>query len=338
MLIFYVGELWNGGTCLHRKRALERLGHEVIGFDISKYKFKYRILRSVEHRFNFGPYHYLLNAQIVKTIKNLKGIDIFWVDKGRWIFPSLLVYIKKKFKGIKLIHYTPDYLLTSQRSRYFIKSIPIYDLCVTTKSAEVEIYKQLGGRNVMFVFSSFCPEVHRPGPPVHNLISDICFVGHCEPHYINYLRYLKELKALILIRGDGWLSKRKLFNNNWLIAGSAWEEDYAKVLRSSKISLGFLSRYSKKIPDFHTSRSIEIPACGSFLLAERTHEHKVLFEEGKEADFFNEGEELIDKAKFYLKNENVRNTIAKAGYEKVYKLGLRNDDVMKKALDKLIFI
>jgi spore maturation protein CgeB len=163
-------------------------------------------------------------------------------------------------------------------------------------------------------------------------------VGHCEPHYINYLRYLKELKALILIRGDDWLSKKKLFNNNWLIAGSVWEEDYAKVLRSSKISLGFLSRYSKKIPDFHTSRSVEIPACGSFLLAERTHEHMVLFEEGKEADFFNEGEELIDKAKFYLKNENVRNKIAKAGYEKVYKLGLRNDDVMKKVLDKLIFI
>lgn len=63
-------------------------------------------------------------------------------------------------------------------------------------------------------------------------------------------------------------------------------------------------------------RTFEIPACGGFLLAERTPTHLELFEEGKEAEFFSTVEECADKSRFYTRNEPARSKIARQGYRR----------------------
>jgi hypothetical protein len=95
--------------------------------------------------------------------------------------------------------------------------------------------------------------------------------------------------------------------------GEMYADDYARALTGAKIGLGFLR---KVCPDQHTTRTFEIPACGSMLLADRTAEHQEFFEEGKEAEFFASTEELLDKIKFYCSNECARERIAKAGHKR----------------------
>jgi hypothetical protein len=92
-----------------------------------------------------------------------------------------------------------------------------------------------------------------------------------------------------------------------------YADDYARALTGSKIGLGFLR---KVCPDQHTTRTFEIPACGSLLLADRTDEHREFFEEGREAEFFGSREELLDKIKFYCANDDARTRISRAGYER----------------------
>ena len=95
--------------------------------------------------------------------------------------------------------------------------------------------------------------------------------------------------------------------------GEVYADDYARALTGSKIGLGLLR---KVCPDQHTTRTFEIPACGSLLLADRTDEHQELFEEGNEAEFFASDEELLDKVNFYRVNERTRERVTRAGYER----------------------
>jgi spore maturation protein CgeB len=95
--------------------------------------------------------------------------------------------------------------------------------------------------------------------------------------------------------------------------GEVYGDDYARALSGAKIGLGFLR---KVCPDQHTTRTFEIPACGSMLLADRTPEHQEFFEEGKEADFFDSKEELTEKVRFYTTNERARADLASKGRQR----------------------
>ena len=87
--------------------------------------------------------------------------------------------------------------------------------------------------------------------------------------------------------------------------GEVYADDYARALTASRIGVGFLRQVC---PDQHTTRTFEIPACGSLLLADRSEEHCSFFEEGVEAEFFGSEEELVDKARFYVGDERAPGT------------------------------
>jgi spore maturation protein CgeB len=84
---------------------------------------------------------------------------------------------------------------------------------------------------------------------------------------------------------------------------------------SFDINLAFLARRLLS-RDLQTTRSVELPACGAFMLAQRTTEHQQLFREGVEADFFSTHDELLNKCRYYLAHSEARLQIARAGLER----------------------
>ena len=77
------------------------------------------------------------------------------------------------------------------------------------------------------------------------------------------------------------------------------------------------------------TRCLAIPACGAFMLAERTDDLRQLFKEGEEAEFFDSSSELIEKIKYYLANPHIREKIAKKGYERCHQSCYSNYDRLK---------
>src|SRR5207302_1943631 len=92
-----------------------------------------------------------------------------------------------------------------------------------------------------------------------------------------------------------------------------YDTDYARALTGSAMGIGLLRQVCQ---DQHTTRSFEIPACGSLLIADRTEEHQEFFTDGREAEFFSTPEELLDKVQFYSRHDSARKRMAQAGYHR----------------------
>jgi spore maturation protein CgeB len=104
------------------------------------------------------------------------------------------------------------------------------------------------------------------------------------------------------------------------------------ALNGAKIGLGLLTRLA---PDESTTRTFEIPACGTMLLAERTSEHLQLFEEGKEAEFFSSGGEMNEKIRWYIDHDAERELVGAAGLRRASTSGYSYLERMRQALEEI---
>ena len=166
--------------------------------------------------------------------------------------------------------------------------------------------------------------VHRPREVTPELRArlggDVGFVGWPEGARERSMRFLARHGVDVRVWGPWprWKSAR-----NFRVEGRPlWGDEYATALSAFRINLGFLRRVNR---DRQTTRSIEIPACGGFLLAERTDEHLRLFREDVEAVFFSNDAELLEKARHYLAHEDERSRIAAAGRRRCLEDGYAYD-------------
>ena len=66
------------------------------------------------------------------------GYDVVFVDKGVWVRRDTLARLKAAASAGIAVHFTPDAQFLENRSRHFFRSLPLYDLSVTTKPFEVD--------------------------------------------------------------------------------------------------------------------------------------------------------------------------------------------------------
>lgn len=87
-----------------------------------------------------------------------------------------------------------------------------------------------------------------------------------------------------------------------------------KVFHLSKINLNMTL---KSIQSGLPLRIFDIMGCGGFLMTNYQTELNDHFEIGKDLEVYSSMDELIDKCAFYLEHDNIRQEIARNGYEKV---------------------
>lgn len=281
-----------------------------------------RFSKSLAFRFNSGPVVTGLNALILKNAKGL--YDLIWVDKAIWLKEETVEYLKSISK--KLLHYTPDCAFVINRSHHFDRAVKYYDIFVTTKSFEKEYYPL---DRTIFVHQGYDHEFHKPYYSFENKFRDVVFIGLYEEsrHQIIDLLLRKGIKVSIC--GVGW---RRIKSSNRLefLGDRLFGEDYARTISSSFFSLGLLS---KKFPELHTTRTIEIPACQSALVTEGNSEIRSMFNDDQ-VIFFKNIEEIPDRIKYFLSHKEQLKRVTENGYNCVLNSAFSYNSIVQTILKK----
>lgn len=320
--ILFVGDLNTYGRSYGRYLTLKKLNHKVVPLShtlvsrygvIKKPSFLYRLSNKFMMPFDRTQ----VNRLILERLNNYK-IDIVWIENGITIFPYVLKKIKSIFPLIKLISISEDDMFQRHnQSFWYLKNLKYYDYVFTTKLYNLEELKTLGAKKTFLFSDSYDERYHKPfnlsNLEKNKFKTNVCAIGAYEKQRAETLNYIAQNGIEITIWGNGW---DKMINphpflkiKNQFLYG----DDYSKVISGCKINLNFLRKINR---DKITSRSIEIPACGGFMISERTHAQMEIFQEGEDAEFYSNNSELLKKIKIYLNDEQKRNRIANNGYKK----------------------
>lgn len=333
--ILYVGE--PSGTCAQRRRAFEALGHQVhfvlAGEPAGGLQ---RQIYRLGHHLSRPPDLLATHAGVEQAVQR-QHFDVLWMDKGRTLKPSLLRSVRQRLPDIEMVSYSPDDMTLPYHSSVRYRAcLPLLDLIVTTKSYIAGELKDLGARRVLFIGNAYEPDVHRPVVLTHEererFGCEVGFIGTYEEDRAGHLLQLAEAGVPVTVRGYGWRRFEGRHPRLQILEGHLGQEDYVKVINATGINLGFLRKGAR---DQQTTRSVEIPGCRGFLLAERTEEHEGLFREGEEAEFFASFEELLRKCRRYLADPEARERVAAGGFERCQRDGYSNQARLEWVLAEL---
>lgn len=327
MRVLYVGDLWEGGTALHRAQALEELGHILTLVDSTqpatglKSVFRRVVRKFLGHSIDVTG----TNHRTIEAAMN-GDFEIVWIGKALSVKPDTLRRVQACNVAARLVSYSPDDMMGKHnQSPRYLACVPFYDILVTTKSYNVSELQSLGARRVMFVDNAYDPATHRPlelsAEDAARYGAEISFVGFYEEDRARHLLHLAHAGLSVTVWGPGWTRFHESHPNLLIKKRPAYGLEYTKVLNATKINLCFLRKLNR---DLQTTRSVEIPACGAFMLAERTEEHQRLFTEGVEVEYFEGVEELEQQCRRYLADDSARKAIARRARERCLADGYSN--------------
>lgn len=332
--ILYIGA--ERGTCLDRANALRRLGHDIEQIDLATLLPKGYWVHLITHKLGGHFLSPWIARSLPAAVKRAR-YDLVYVDGGHWVSPQVIELLRRY--ADKIVNYNIDDPLGERdgaKSKAYRLSVRHYDLCVVMRAINVSEAKKLGAKEVMRVNMSSDEIAHGPrvltGADRERWSSEVLFLGTWFPERGPFLLDLVKLGIPVTIRGDNWHKAAE-----WSQLKSYWKggpvigEDYAKAIQCAKVNLGLLSKGNR---DLHTTRSLEIPAIGGLLCAERTAEHLEMYMEGEEALFWSTAEECASVCRAVLDDEPRRQRIAAAGHARNLVNGNSNEKVMRAIIER----
>ena len=313
---------------------------EYFGFGALSNKFdnpKSR-LHSVWNRFQnkyiLGPAIYRINADLVRRVAETKP-DLIFIYRGTHVWPRT---VKKLKKYSKVMVYNNDDPFSTKLPRFvyrnFLSSLPHADWIFSYREKNIDDYIALGFNNTSILRSNYLNEVHFPIDGVQKNF-DVSFIGHFEDDGRDeiLLKLVKETNCKLGLWGHNWESSKHYDLLRKFVGQEIkpiFGADYNRLINQSKIALVFFSKINS---DGYTRRCFEIPAARTMMLCEYAPAAASLFEEGKEAEYFRNSDELVQKVRHYLLDESKISQIALGGRTRLLKDGHEISDRAKQILE-----
>lgn len=297
-------------------RGLRAAGADVRELHVGGPWRRLDIVRRAQMKYVLGPQVASLNARFLAASAAHKP-DAVLAWSSSWLWPSTLEAVHRL--GPRVVLYNNDDPFGDDRGtrlwRRFRALIPHADACFAYRTINLEDYRRAGARHVFLMRSWYSPEIHKrielTADDRERFGADATFVGHYEDDgRLEALESLRAAGLTVRVFGGGWDRARQPAHP--LIAGARHLDalHYAKAILASKVALVFLSKRNR---DQYTRRCFEIPAMGALMIAPRTPELLSMYREGSEAAFYGSQAELVRQALRFVRDPDLRATVAAAG-------------------------
>lgn len=275
-----------------------------------------------------------MNKRFLSFIEKEKPDMIFIWARNDEFYPETLLKIREISPKSQVFNiFGDDDAAFKNFSRYFTLFV---DYALTGQPEYINEYHKDKFNKVFFIIGL---DTNFFKPISKEKKYDVTFIGHPKTKLserYQLLKFLKDNNVNLKVYGWGW-DKYSDFKN--IYGGAIDSEEMVKIINQSKIHLCF-SKNHLGVPHI-VGKFFEGSACRTFVLTEYYEGYKEFFKEGKEIVMFKNKEDLLDKIKYFLKNENKREKIAEAAYKKIRKnYGFDNDltRIFKKLTKKKILI
>lgn len=333
--ILYLGV--ETGTCLDRANAYRRLGHDVIHINPRRLLPPSAWIDRLGWHVGPGWFAPLVHGRLQKQLTGLR-FDVCHVDDGQWLSPEAVRLLRAHCS--RIINYNiddPTGPRDGRRFHLYREAIREYDLAVVMREANVKDLASLGMTRVLRVHMTADEVTHRPrqleSHHREKWASQVLFLGTWMPERGPFLTALAAAGIPLSIRGAHWQKAPE-----WNKLAPHWKgpsisgDDYAYAIQCAQINLGLLSKGNR---DQHTTRSMEIPALGGLLCAERTPEHLDLYREGEEAFFWDSIDECIAVCTRLLNAPSLCRSVAERGHTAHLMSPHRNERMLVRVLETL---
>jgi hypothetical protein len=210
---------------------------------------------------------------------------------------------------------TDDPWNPAHRAPWFMSALPLYDHVFSPRRANIEDLRRLGCRQVSYLQFAYAPEAHFAEPPATDIekekfAADTIFAGGADPDRVRYMVALAQGGLDVALYGGYWtrFSETKPYSR-----GHADPQTLRKAIGGARTALCLVRQANR---DGHSMRTFEVPAIGASMLVEDTEEHREIFgEEGKAVVYFNDIDQLIEKARWLKENVEECQRLAGASYD-----------------------
>ena len=281
--------------------SLKQMGHEVELFD---YMSEVRSLGKES-----------MNQKLLARVREWRPALVLFSLYTDQFLPSVVEQLRAHTTTFCFFH---DDTWRVEYSRSWARH---FDFFSTTDPNNELKYREMGLANAIYFPFGCNEQLYRKldEPKKH----DVSFVGEWHPHREWLLKRLRSAGVMVIAAGRRWPrgvigqeEMVRIFNEsrvNLNLSNSAsWD---ARYLLSSARALVDRVRSHKTVEQLK-ARHFEINGCGSFQLSYYVDGLEKCYRAGEEIAIYADPDDLVDKVRFYLAHESIRESIAEAGYRR----------------------
>jgi hypothetical protein len=234
--------------------------------------------------------------------------------------------------GVRCIAYaTDDPWNRAHRARWYHEALPVYDTVFTPRRSNLGDFAQLGCADVRYLPFGYDDRLFAApvDPGRLSLAAEgVLFVGGADRDRAEFFRAFLQHGPRPTLVGGYW---ERYPHTRPLSIGPRTPMELRTLTGGAAVNLCLVRRANR---DGHVMRSFEIPACGGFMIAEDTAEHREFFgREGECVLYFSGPRDAAEKTGLALADPAGRARMALAAHHRVVSRAHSYRDRLRQMLD-----